>query len=159
MLEGFRAFCYIVYGLRSLMLQLIQIKVPICFILLFSGVYNDFNLSFNQLLSKGNHVMVHQKNLKTLCLKRFKAINGLSPKFINAMFTEKVLNCNLRICNLLTLPKTSTITYGIHSFTYRATSTWNNISDDIKDSVSVFVCKQKLKKVAIKCSCKLCFKP
>ena len=109
------------------------------------AVYNDFSSSFSQLLSKGDHVTVHQKNLKTLCLKVFKAINGYSPKFINSMLTEKLLHHDLRIQNLLNLPKTSTITYGLHSFTYRSTSTWNTISDEVKNSASVFACKRKLK--------------
>ena len=100
-------------------------------------VYNDFSSNYQLLLSKGNHVTIHQKNLKTLSVKVFKSTHGYSPNFINAMFHVKHVNYSQRIQNLLTLPKTSTITYGLHSFTYRACSTWNTIQDVIKNSSSV----------------------
>ena len=122
------------------------------------AVYNDFNSTYQQLLSKGRHVRVHQKNLKTLSVKAFKSITGYSPNFISAMFTEKMPSYNLRISTLLKLPKTSTITYGLHSFTYRACSTWNSLNDDIKKSSSICVFKQEIGKLSVKCSCKLCLK-
>ena len=78
------------------------------------AVYNDFSSNYMQLLSKGNDVTVHQKNLKTLSVKVFKSVNGYSPNFINSMFIAKELNYNLRIQNSLTLPEASTITYGLH---------------------------------------------
>ena len=123
------------------------------------AVYNDFSSNYNELLLKGNHATVHQKNLKTLATKTFKSVNGYAPRFINDMFTVKKVNHNHRIQNLLTLPETSTITYGLHSFTYRASSTWNSIKDDIKDSPSISVFKRELKKRAVKCSCKICIMP
>ena len=122
------------------------------------AVYNDFTSNYQQLLLKGNHVTVHQKNLKTLAVKTFKSAQGYSPKFINALFTAKKVQYNHRIQNLLTLPKASTITYGLHSFTYRACSTWNTINDDIKDSLFVSVFKREIKKLQIKCACKVCTK-
>ena len=123
------------------------------------AVYNDFTSNYEQLLSKGNHQMIHQQNLKALSVKVFKSINDYSPRFIKDMFVVKVPNYNYRIRNLLTLPKTSTITYGIHSFSYRACSTWNNINDEVKNSPFVSMCKRRLKSIVIKCSCKLCFQP
>jgi ribonuclease P/MRP protein subunit RPP40 len=120
------------------------------------AVYNDFSSNYQQLLLKGDHVTIHQKNLKTLATKTFKSVHGYSPKFINAMFTVKKVKYNHRIQNLLTLPETSTITYGLHSFTYRACLTWNNIKDDIKDSAFTSVFKRELKKLLVKCSCKVC---
>ena len=124
-----------------------------------NGNGNDFDSNYQQLLSRGNHVTVHQKNLRTLSLKLFKAIKGHCPRFIKSMFTVKTLSRDLRIKNLFTLPEASTITYGLHSFTYRASSTWNNINDKIKESPSVPAFKRELKQLIIKCSCKLCHKP
>ena len=121
-----------------------------------SAAYNDFNSSYQQLLSKGSHQMIHQQNLKALSLKVFKSVNSYSPKFISDMFVTKVSIYNHRIQNLLTLPKTSTITYGLHSFKYRASSTWNSLNDEVKNSSFVSVCKRKLKSISIVCSCKLC---
>ena len=33
----------------------------------------------------------------------------------------------------MTLPKTSTLTYGLHSFSYKGSITWNNTPDVIKN--------------------------
>ena len=122
------------------------------------AVYNDFTSSYQQLLSKGSHQTIHQQNLRALCLKVFKSVNGYCPKFINDMLTTKVSIYNLRIQNLLILPETSTITYGLHSFKYRASSTWNSLDDEVKNSSFVSTCKRKLKTISIVCSCKLCLK-
>ena len=102
--------------------------------------------------------MVHQKNLKTLVVKTYKSIHGYSPKFMTDMFLEKNVTYYLRINNLFTLPEASKVTCGLHSFTYRACATWNNVTDDIKSSQSVITLKRDLGKLQIKCSCKLCIK-
>ena len=121
------------------------------------AVYNDFHSTFDQLLSKGNHSPIHELNLKFLITKVFQCVNKESPPLLNGFFDTKD-NChNLRIRNLLQLPiNCSTQTYGIHSFSYRGSATWNSLPDNIKESASSSVLKSKLQSTKIKCSCKLC---
>ena len=93
------------------------------------AVYDEFNLDFNQLLQKGNHVTVHQNNIRKLIIKVYKCLNNESPEILNNMFNKHTINHNLRINDLLhldlpmndllILPRTNTITYGTNSFIYR----------------------------------------
>ena len=122
------------------------------------ALYNDFDSSYTELLAKGNHKTVHDINLQKLIMKVYKCLNGDCPDILKDIFVKKQsLNYNLRISNLLELPKQcSTITYGLQTFRYRGSATWNTLPDDLKESGSISMLKKKLKDITIKCSCKIC---
>ena len=121
------------------------------------AVYNDFVSDYDTLLRKGNHQMIHQVNLKKMMLKVFKCIHNDGPALLNGMFTPKDdIYYNLRISNLLILPTCYTQSYGLHSFQYRGSSTWNSLPDSLKTCKKAAILKHQLKMVYIKCSCKLC---
>ena len=88
------------------------------------AIYDEFNLDLPQLLQKGNHVTVHQNNIRKLIMKVYKCINNESPEILDEIFHRKTTYHNLRLNNLLILPNTNTITYGTHSFEYRGSITW-----------------------------------
>ena len=120
------------------------------------AVYNDFNSNNDQLMHKGNHVTVHQKNLRQLIVKVYKCLNNEAPELLNGIFHCRNVSHNLRIRNLLTLPNTNTLTYGIHSFQFRGSSSWNMLPDAFKLCISSSVLKSELKNHIVKCSCKIC---
>ena len=74
------------------------------------ALYNDFNSSYQDLLDKGSHLTIHEINKKYLLIEVYKCINKENPPFLNG---------GLRIKNLLSLPKTFTKTWGLHSLAYR----------------------------------------
>ena len=122
------------------------------------ALYNDFDSNYGDLLAKGNHKTIHELNVKKLIVKVYKCINGDCPEILKYIFVKNEnINYNLRIKNLLILPKKShTITYGLHSFKYRGSATWNSLSDSIKECKPVSVLNKKLKESKIVCSCKIC---
>ena len=121
------------------------------------AVYNDIDSNFDELRAKGNHETVHQANLKQLIAKVFACVHKYSPEILHNLFTRDYNYPNLRIKNRLILPKTNTLTYGVHSFAYRGSATWNSLPDSIKDCTSASVLKSKHKDHKfVKCSCKLC---
>ena len=121
------------------------------------AVYNDYTSDFNQLLDKGNHLTIHQINLRSLLTEVYKCLNNENPSFLSYIFEYKSVRYNLRISNLLIVPQIRTITYGLNSFSYRGSMTWNNLADNIKNSenLEIFKSEMKLQKV-IKCTCHLC---
>ena len=122
------------------------------------ALYNDFDSSYDALCLKGNHSKIHNVNIKHLLVEVYKSIHNESPAILCNFFTKKSSNYNLRINNLLALPQTSTLTYGLHSFTYRGSITWNHLPDELKNSENSSIFKLKLKHVEhITCYCKLCF--
>ncbi len=120
------------------------------------AVYNDFNSSFHELLKKGSHEMIHQTNLKHLVVKVYECLRNETPEILHGIFNEDISYHNLRINKLLKLPKTNTITFGVHSFAYRGSATWNSLPDSYKDCINSSVLKSQLKGSTIDCSCKLC---
>ena len=120
------------------------------------AIYDEFNLDLPQLLQKGNHVTVHQNNIRKLIMKVYKCINNESPEILDEIFHRKTTYHNLRLNNLLILPNTNTITYGTHSFEYRGSITWNMLPDTLKCCSSSSVLKRLLKNFNPRCSCKIC---
>ena len=109
------------------------------------AVYNDFNSSHETLCSKGNHSKIHVVNIRCLLVEVYKSLHAESPAILGNIFTKKTSNYNLRINNLLVLPKTSTLTYGLHSFIYRGSITWNHLPDELKNSENSSIFKMNLK--------------
>jgi len=122
------------------------------------ALYNDFTFSYDELLKKGNHERIHITNTKSLLIEVYKSLHNESPSIMCNMFARKTSNYNLRTNDLLKLPSTSTLTYGLNSFTYRGSISWNQIPDSIKKSENLSSFKNKLKIFSnITCNCKICF--
>ena len=120
------------------------------------AIYDDFNLDLEQLLQKGNHVAVHHNNIRKLIIKVYKCLNNESPEILNGIFQKRINQHDLRINNLLKLPRTNTLTYGLNSFAYRGSITWNMLPDYLKNCYSSSVLKYRLKDFIPRCSCKIC---
>ena len=120
------------------------------------AIYDEFNLDLGQLLQKGNHVTVHHNNIRRLIIKVYQCLNNENPEILNGIFQRITSHYGLRINNLLKLPRTNTLTYGIDSFAYRGSTTWNMLPDYLKNCSSSSVLKHKLKGFIPRCSCKIC---
>ena len=59
-------------------------------------VYDDDNLTFEELLEKDNSVTVHDRNLQKLACEMFKIKNKMSPQPIIDLFNEKLCQYDLR---------------------------------------------------------------
>ena len=70
----------------------------------------------------------------------YKSLNHGNPSFLWDLFSRKEINYNLRIKDILTLPKASTASFGTNSIAFRGSILWNSTPDVIKSSntVSVF---------------------
>ena len=58
--------------------------------------YRDYNATFSELLSKGNSVTIHQRNLQLLATEIFKTKNELNPKVMEEIFIFRNLDYNLQ---------------------------------------------------------------
>ena len=79
-------------------------------------LYNDFSLSYRELLEKSGSVNIHVKHLQQLMTEIYKTIESVNPLFMKNIFSAKEGNYNLRNQNLLKLPK------------YKDNKIWNQIS-------------------------------
>ena len=121
------------------------------------ATYNDYTSNYNDLLNKGNHLRIHEINKRKLLVELYKCLNSINPIFLANLFTQKPIRYGLRTSNLLILPNSNTLTYGLKSIVYRGSMTWNNLPDQVKISKDLVQFKNKLEKFkVIKCTCHLC---
>ena len=55
-------------------------------------VYQDSVSSFETLLDKDNSFTIHERNIQNLAIELFKVKMGISPKFMNEIFTLSLLD-------------------------------------------------------------------
>ncbi len=92
--------------------------------------------------------------LRTIVTEVYKAINGMSPEFLQDLF---VIKANVQDNTKIKLYKFKTMTYGKHSIKYIADILWNSINVDIKntDNANAFKRKNRNLQVPI-CQCGEC---
>ncbi len=74
-------------------------------------VYNDRSSSYDELLTRAKVPSVLMKWQSALAVEVYKALNGLSPPYIQKLFQEKTIPHNLRASRLVTQPKCKTTKY------------------------------------------------
>ena len=121
------------------------------------AIYNDYSSSYTDLLEMGDHQSIHRRNLNYLLYEVYKSIHGMVPEFMSNIFTRKLVYYELRISNLLVLPKYKT--YGLKSFGYRGALCWNNLHDELKQCINIDTFKMAIGSLkSIYCTCDICSK-
>ena len=118
---------------------------------------NDFDSTFEELLHRSEEVTIHVKNLQKLMLEVYKCITSGNPSFLWEFFNRKMLPYNLRINNLLQLPKTRTNRYGNESLSFWGSMVWNRLPDKYKAAKSCEEFKMKIRSWrGSGCNCRIC---
>ena len=115
-------------------------------------VYTDKNLTFEQMLEKDGSVTIHQRNLQKLATEMYKVKNGLSPKIMADLFTLK----NHGNSDFV-IPQVKTVNRGIETIRYRGPLTWDLVPEEIKQSETLSIFKDRIKEwKPTGCTCRLC---
>ena len=87
----------------------------------------------------------------------YKYLNGLSPDIMSDIFKLRENTYNLRTFHIFESQNPKTKKFGLDSIAYRASQLWKNVPEEIRNSTSLPVVKEKIKKVLlISCSCNCC---
>ena len=120
-------------------------------------VYQNEDLSFQELLNIDNTPTIHQKNLRKLATEMYKVKNNLSPSPVVELFINHTDSYNLRNRRCWEHPNTRTVAYGTETISYRGPKTWELIPRNIKDSSTLAEFKHKIKQwLPDSCECRLC---
>ena len=120
-------------------------------------VYKDFNLSFEELLSKDKSVTIHQRNIQKLVTEIFKVKAGLAPEIMKEVFDFVDPPYNLRNNHKFNLRVPNTNRYGIETASYIGPKLWEAVPEECKNSNSLDEFKIKIKKwIPENCPCKIC---
>ena len=90
---------------------------------------------------------VRDRIIFKVLLISFKALHGQAPQYISELLHEYRPSRTLRSRsrNLLTVPRSYTVTYGDRSFSVAAAKLWNSIPDHIRRSETLAMFKSSLK--------------
>jgi hypothetical protein len=87
----------------------------------------------------------------------FKAIHGISPKYIEDLFEKKDSFYDMRCAISLKQPICNTVSNGLNSFRYKGAKLWNDLPNDIKNVITLEEFKILIKTwKGPKCLCVMC---
>ena len=119
--------------------------------------YNEYHLSFEELLHKDKSFKIHERNLQKLVTEIYKIKNNLSPTIMKNIFSISDNPVNLRKKTSFNTFNVKTVHNGLDTISYRGPQIWSNVPDEIKKSKSLSEFKFKIKKwKPIGCTCRLC---
>ena len=103
-------------------------------------VYKDKSLTFKQLLEKDQSFSIHERNIQKIAIEMFKVKNNLTPKPFQNIFQMRE-----RGGNDFVIPKIDTVKMGEGSVRYRGPKTWEIVPEEIKQSKSLDIFKDRIK--------------
>ena len=121
------------------------------------ALYNVYDLPLDALLEIDDFPQIHVLNIRCLLIEIYKTLHGLNPSFMEDIFVPKSVPYSLRDTDLLTIPKSNTVRYGVNSLTFRSSILWNNLPSFHKQSKTLHAFKDSIKTCsAFECTCILC---
>ena len=121
------------------------------------ATFDDHTGSFTQLLEKKRESTIHHQNMQALMKEIYKFTNNLSPPIIDHMFQFHENSYNLRNFQQLASSTKKTTKMGLEKISYRGLQLWNLVPQEIKESASFLIFKDKIKKWnCTNCPCRLC---
>ena len=121
-------------------------------------IYQNRNLSFDELLKLDKSVSIHYRNLQYLLTEIYKVKMGLSPQIMNDILTlDENASYNLRSGVTVTRRNIRTNKFGFETITTIGAVLWRNLPNDIKNSDSLNIFKHRIKQwTPDNCPCKIC---
>ena len=121
-------------------------------------IYQNRNLSFDELLKLDKSVSIHYRNLQYLLTEIYKVKMGLSPPIMNDILTwDENASYNLRSGVTVTRRNIRTNKFGFETITTIGAVLWRNLPNDIKNSDSLNIFKHRIKqRTPDNCPCKIC---
>ena len=124
-------------------------------------LYNNYQLTYEELLDKANSSTMNVKRLRFLCMEIYKTINNLNPSFMKQIFELRETNRNLREKYQLNLniPNYNQVTFGKKSLRIFGPKIWNSLPYHIKSSKNLETFKTVIKNWdSVNCKCVICKK-
>ena len=116
----------------------------------------DHESTFEALLAKNGETNIHTKNLRMLMIEIYKMLNNTNLSFMQEYFIRKDVKYDLRTRDLLQIPATKSITFGIDSIKFRGSLLWNSIPDLIKRASAAATFRSNIRNGSgEECHCKI----
>ena len=122
-------------------------------------LHDDFEASYDYLLSKGGKSKMSVRRLRTLCVEIYKTLNDLSPSFMNNIFKLKINSREVSDKYKLNLdiPKWNQRNFDYKSVKVLGPKIWNNLPYHVESSDTLHTFTNLLKDWdGNLCKCNLC---
>ncbi len=109
-------------------------------------VYEDYDSPYEDLLAKCHMSTNESQRSRTLAIEVYKAVNGMTPNYIQELVEVKEIPYNLRDPTRTIILKSNSTTDGLKSLKHEGNKIWNGLLVDIKTSESLAIFKIKINK-------------
>ena len=120
-------------------------QISLCCFEVLRVLLDDYGSTFEELLQERGEHTIHTRNLQTLLLEAYKCLTSKNPCFLWDLFERRPTHYNLRIKDLVQLPSTKTVRYGLNSLRFRGSMLWNTLPDMIKSAKNDRQFKNRIK--------------
>ena len=119
--------------------------------------YDDYKLSFDELLKNDKTVLIHHRNIHYVAIEMYKVKNDLCPSFISELF-ELRRGPATRKRNTFVRPKVNTVYKGDNSLRIYGPKLWDDmLPEKLKECSSLNEIKNSIKSwIPENCKCRLC---
>ena len=130
-----------------------SLQKRVCFL------YEDYILSYKELLQKAGKETMKVNRLKSLCIEIYKLINNINPTYMNEIF--KLRKISRAVCSNyklnLDVPTINQVSFGGKSLRYYGPKIWDLLSFHIKSSEKLETFIDIIKNWNdVSCKCKVC---
>ncbi len=109
-------------------------------------VLEDYESSYEDLLSKYGVSMLEIQGARTLAMEVYKSIHQMTPIYIQEMFNIKITPYDLRDPCRTVMPKVKTTTPVLKSLTYEGNDIWNSLPLHIKGAGNLGIFNNRISK-------------
>ena len=99
-------------------------------------IYQDYNSSYDILLSRSQLPSLRVRRLRTIALEAFKILNNQTPEYLNDLLTYKSHSYSFRHTDSVEVPQVRTSTYGVRPSRSAAAKMWNSLPQEFREITS-----------------------
>ena len=99
-------------------------------------IYNENHSTYEELLAKSKLPSLKIRRIRSIAIETFKIINKETPQYLHDLVTLKNNKYNFRYSNTAHIPTVKTTRYGLNSFRYYASKTWNELPEHFRKETS-----------------------
>ncbi|KAK6176060.1 hypothetical protein SNE40_014416 [Patella caerulea] len=119
--------------------------------------FQDFNSSYDELISKTGVSTLEIRRMRLLAIKVFKIIAGNRPAYMSQLISVKKSHYSCRYSNLVQVPNVNSEKHGKNSFKFQAAKIWNSLPEHIRTTTKFGLFKKILFTWnGIECKCSMC---